>query len=102
MGYNRSYVYLGKEFSYENWMAAQKAGRNFVTNGPMLLVTVNANLPGAVLARDVGQARVEIDAFSAADLDRAEILVDGVVARTLRGWVEAEMERVRAVPGNKL
>ena len=49
LGYNRSYVYLGKQFSYETWLAGQRAGRNFVTNGPMLFVTVNGKRPGAVL-----------------------------------------------------
>jgi hypothetical protein len=161
IGYNRSYVYLGKKYSYDHWLAGQKAGRNFVTNGPMLLVRVNGELPGAVLPAGVRKARVDVNAMSAGHLERAEILVDGVVARTLqpsdpgssihatstvsveagswlvvrcfekndatvrfaqtspvyfgesprrsreslaylRDWVEAEMERIRAVPEAKL
>lgn len=36
LGYNRSYVYLGRQFDHSTWLGGQKAGRNFVTNGPML------------------------------------------------------------------
>jgi hypothetical protein len=82
-GYNRSYVYLGKEFSPDGWLAGQKAGRNFVTNGPMLFVRVNEQLPGAVLPENTTQGRVQIEASSAFELDRVEVLVDGRVAQTL-------------------
>ena len=85
LGYNRSYVYLGDRYSDAEWLAGQRAGRNFVTNGPMLFVTVNGKLPGAVLPGDVRQARVEAEAESAGELDALEILVDGRVARRVAG-----------------
>ena len=81
LGYNRSYVYLGEHFSYEKWLAAQKAGRNFVTNGPMLFATVNGELPGYVFDDNPREAQVKIEAFSASELDRAEILVDGQMVK---------------------
>jgi hypothetical protein len=81
--YNRSYVYLGKEFSPQSWLAGQKAGHNFVTNGPMLFATVNGEMPGAVLPENETQARVDVKALSAFALDRVEVLVDGRVVETL-------------------
>jgi hypothetical protein len=82
-GYNRSYVYLGDEFSPQAWLAGAKAGHNFVTNGPMLFATVNGERPGAVLPESAAEARVQVEAMSAAGLDRVEVLVDGRVAKTL-------------------
>ena len=49
IGYSRSYAFLGNSFTTEAWLAAQKAGRNFVTNGPMLFLNANGERPGAVL-----------------------------------------------------
>jgi len=69
LGYNRSYVNLGRRFSYEGWLAGQKEGRNFVTNGPLLFLTVRG-------------ASVRLRALSGAELDKAEIVVDGEVVKT--------------------
>ena len=77
LGYNRSYVYLGPDFSPEAWMRGQKAGRNFVSNGPMLAFSVNGQLPGSVLADDTGEVPVELACESRNDLDRAEVVLDG-------------------------
>src|SRR4029078_180530 len=46
---------------------------------------VNGERPGAVLGADVRRAQVDVEAESAADLDRIEILVDGSVARKFPG-----------------
>lgn len=84
LGHNRSYVHLDSGFTIDGWMAGQKAGRNFVTNGPILLATVNGRLPGSTLAGSLRKATVRVDARSARELDRAEILVDGEVSTTLQ------------------
>ncbi len=41
VGYNRLYVHLGHNFSYERWFLGMKAGLSFVTNGPMLFFSIN-------------------------------------------------------------
>ena len=82
-GYNRSYVYLGNEFSPQAWLDGEKAGHNFVTNGPMLFATVNGKKPGAVLPENVTEAQVQVEAMSASELDRVEVLVDGRIAKTM-------------------
>ena len=46
VGYNRVYVNVDGEFSYTKWWEGLKAGRSFVTNGPLLTCTANGHLPG--------------------------------------------------------
>lgn len=48
VGYNRVYVHLDGDLSYERWMEGLRAGRSFVTNGPLLRVKANGELPGHV------------------------------------------------------
>jgi hypothetical protein len=52
VGANRVYARLNREFSYENWIAALKQGRTFVTNSPVLSFTVNGQDPGSTLRLD--------------------------------------------------
>jgi hypothetical protein len=81
LGHNRSYVYLGGDFSVQAWLDGQKAGRNFVTNGPMLFVKVDGKPAGATLR--AGEVNVQVEALSRAPLDRVEIVTDGRVAATI-------------------
>lgn len=49
LGYNRVYVSpLGYDHSSQAWWEALRMGRSVVTNGPLLRVTVNQQLPGHV------------------------------------------------------
>ena len=48
VGYNRVYVHLDGEPTYEKWFAGLRAGRSFVTNGPLLRVRANGEDPGHV------------------------------------------------------
>ena len=81
VGYSRSYAFLGYRFTPEAWLAAQKTGRNFVTNGPMLFLTVNGERPGAVLA-GAGTVKVELAAASREPLEKADLIVNGSVVRS--------------------
>ena len=49
LGEVRVYAYTGHPFSADRWFAAVKRGRTFVTNGPMLSLSVNHTLPGEEL-----------------------------------------------------
>lgn len=50
VGYNRVYAHLGdQKLTRDAWFAALGKGRCFVTNGPLLRVTADGNLPGAVM-----------------------------------------------------
>jgi hypothetical protein len=60
VGYNRAYVHCDGALTWEKWWAGLRAGRVFVTNGPLLRVTANGQLPGAVFKAD-GELRVKIE-----------------------------------------
>lgn len=46
VGYNRVYVQLPGDLDYDAWWEGLRAGRSFVTNGPLLLVRANEQWPG--------------------------------------------------------
>ena len=50
----RTYVKLEEGYSVQSWFDALKAGRSFVTSGPMLEMTVNGKGPGSELKLKVG------------------------------------------------
>ena len=49
LGEVRVYVFTGKPFSVDRWFEAAKEGRTFVTNGPMLTLSVDGVSPGEEL-----------------------------------------------------
>jgi hypothetical protein len=55
VGYNRVYVHTGSELSYEAWWENLRAGRVYVTNGPLLQPVVDGELPGEVFHADRGE-----------------------------------------------
>jgi hypothetical protein len=86
VGYNRVYVYTGKELTWQRWWEGLKAGRSFVTNGPLLLCQANGHRPGHVFTAEAGKA-VSIDlqvSVTCADrVSRLEVIQNGLVVRTL-------------------
>jgi hypothetical protein len=84
LGSVRSYARLepNQEFSYGAWIEAVRSGRTFVTDGPLLSLTVNRHDPGSVLSLpNAGQTvRIQVEAQSLTELDRLEVLHNGVVA----------------------
>jgi hypothetical protein len=84
VGYNRVYVHAGKELTWEKWWEGLRAGRSFVTNGPMLLVTANGEMPGKVFtAGPGGEVKLELKGgLTTRDPIRfVEIIRDGEVAK---------------------
>jgi hypothetical protein len=86
VGYNRVYTYLGDRLDYAAWWAALRDGRSFVTNGPMLRVLVDGQMPGHVFTAAAGplDLGVFIDLQSREPIDRVEIIKDGRIERTVR------------------
>jgi hypothetical protein len=86
VGHNRVYVHTGPRLEYNAWWDGLKAGRCFVTNGPLLIVTANEKLPGTVFRAAAGEAAtVELD-VSLKSLDRVkkiEIVADGRVSQSI-------------------
>ena len=52
VGYNRMYAKVDGELTWEKWWSAVRAGRVFITNGPLLRVTSNRQAPGNVFKSD--------------------------------------------------
>jgi hypothetical protein len=93
VGYNRVYVHVDEAFSYEKWWQRLRAGRSFVTNGPLLRVQVNGQFPGHVFRAPEGkEMELEVKSIlTTRDRIRSlEIIKDGRIERTV-----ANDERVK-------
>lgn len=86
-GAERSYVYVPKPFSLRGWFDALKRGETFVTNGPMLEVTVNGKGMGAELRLKTGEKLlIEASASINPDIDvleSVELIEHGEVVKTV-------------------
>jgi hypothetical protein len=82
---NRVYVDVGPAFSYEGWLAGLRAGRTFVTDGPILTLTVAGQQPSNDWL-DLGEATrtvaASVEWAYSTPIDRIEIIRDGEVAAT--------------------
>jgi len=86
LGAARTYARLesGQDFTYKNWIEAVRAGRTFVTSGPLLLLTVESRDPGAVIDLPSAAPTVHIraEARSLGPLEALEVVANhAVVAR---------------------
>jgi hypothetical protein len=83
LGGLRTYAKLevGQDLTYKNWIEAVRAGRTFVTDGPLLCFAVNEQEPGAVLDLSSSSASVHVraEANSLRPLQRLEVIANGVV-----------------------
>jgi hypothetical protein len=81
VGLYRTYARLDEEFSYQAWCAAVRAGRTFLSGGPILRLTVDGHEVGDTLAlKGGGTVHVEASAESIFPLASLEIVVRGRVA----------------------
>jgi hypothetical protein len=64
VGLYRTYAYVppDEEFTYDNWTKAVRAGRTFLSGGPMLTFTVNGAQIGDTMALPAGGGTLEIEA----------------------------------------
>lgn len=84
LGGMRTYAHLGeRELTYENWIAAIRAGNTFATIGPLASLTVEGAVPGerVDLPGNGGRLSVQWRVESVAvPIERIEIVVGGLVA----------------------
>jgi len=103
VGYNRVYAQLGQDLTPERWWAAVKVGRSFVTNGPLLRVTADGNLPGHVFSAAKGgrvTVRLSVRLTSNDPVRTVEIVRDGEVVRTVPAtWNAQTADAVVRDPG---
>jgi hypothetical protein len=80
VGYNRVYVHVDGDLTYDKWWAGLKTGQSFVTNGPLLLCKANGQLPGHVFRGDKPlTVKLDITLISNDRVPRIEIIKDGKV-----------------------
>ena len=81
IGADRTYAYLGPKLEYQAWVDAFRAGRTFVTNGPLLDFRINGRLPGdeISLPADGGEIELQGRVQSIAPVDKLEVLRNGQV-----------------------
>ncbi|MBI3417195.1 MAG: hypothetical protein HY043_18040 [Verrucomicrobia bacterium] len=60
VGYNRAYVHVEGELTWEKWWNGLRAGQVFVSNGPLLRCRANGQLPGHVFT-NAGPLRVRLE-----------------------------------------
>jgi hypothetical protein len=87
VGYNRVYVHLEEPFTREAWFRGLSRGRSFVTNGPLLLVTVDGQDPGATITLQPGESRslkLELELISQDQISQLEVIQNGEVAHTIQ------------------
>ena len=82
LGGMRTYTYLGDQpFTYENWMAAVKAGNTFVTVGPLVELMVEGQPPGSTLTLPATGGTVSVSwkvESVSLPIDRVEVVVGGL------------------------
>lgn len=94
-GFNRAYIRSdldeGIQQVYQNW----KAGRNFVTNGPMLFLSTSEGLkPGDSLNfKGTKTVSLHVEAVSDSPLDLVEIVVNGKVVGSFPAGGEHRFEK---------
>jgi hypothetical protein len=84
VGYDRVYVHVGPDLTYAKWWEGLRAGRSFVTNGPLLRVQADGHLPGHVFTVPEGkEVSLEVkSALTSRDPIRfLEIVKNGEVER---------------------
>ena len=79
IGQMRAYAHMGDSLSWDGWIDAIRAGRLFVTNGPLLRVAINGQMPGATidLPGDGGTVTVKGTIQSFVPLDSAALVING-------------------------
>ncbi len=87
VGYNRVYVHVDGDLTYEKWWDSLRAGRVTITNGPLLRPTVRGELPGHVFQLDKGQTEefeIGLTLSIREPVRYLEIIKDGHVVEEVR------------------
>jgi hypothetical protein len=92
-GYNRVYAFVPGGFSVEGFYSALKAGKGFVTNGPILSFTVNGKTAGDTVEVLPGRPlNVRVEAQAREPMDKIEVIANGrVVADAAGSKLESEI-----------
>jgi hypothetical protein len=81
------------DFGFESFANAVRAGRTFMTSGPMIWLSVDAEKPGSVVSLPASGGTVEVEARAAAgfDVGRIELVVNGGVVASAESGGQNEV-----------
>ncbi len=99
-GYNRVYVQLDGPLTHEGWWEGLRAGRVVITNGPLLVPSIEGYPPGHVFRAAAGEAldfEIDLTVSTRDPITYLEIVKDGRVAHSLRFEEYAEAGRLPPV-----
>ena len=96
--HNRVFVQVEGGFTYDTWIAGLRAGRTFVSNGPLLELRVNDKGPGASI-ETTGSLQISANVVSRLPFERLEIVYNGevIAERSALKQREAKFEEQIAV-----
>lgn len=94
LGCVRTYAQLPvhEPWSSKGWIETVRAGKTFVSNGPLLTFTVNENGPGAMIDAVTAESRLRLQAQvrRLSNVERVQILRNGEVVREAVGTNAAD------------
>lgn len=80
--FSRVYARVEAALTIRSWLEALRAGRNGITNGPLLRLTVDGQSPGGVLKLDKERkVRVEAEGVGRHDFGRLQLVHNGKVVQ---------------------
>ncbi len=85
VGMNRVFVHSGATLDYRGWLAALKAGRTFVSNGPVVSFSIDGKEPGDEISLPAGPRRLtaKVSLRSIVPIEKLEIVSNGAVVATI-------------------
>jgi len=86
LGSNRAYVHSGPKLDYDQWIAAFRAGRSFVSSGPLIFLKVNGKEPGDEISLPAGSHNldVQVDVESIMLIVSVDIVHNGKIVETIQ------------------
>jgi TolB protein len=95
IGTTRVYVRVPGPLTMDRYLAGLKAGRSFVTNGPLLQFTVGGFAPGDVVTPSDAPIPWELHVASSLPFNRVEVLVNGEVVWSQEGPMQPGAQSYR-------
>ena len=85
VGSNRVYVKSGKTLNYDKWIADFRAGRSFVSAGPLIYFTINGKDPGDNIQLPAGShtMHAKAEVRSIMPIEKIELLFNNKLVATL-------------------
>jgi Tol biopolymer transport system component len=85
-GTDRTYALVDGSLNVDSWLESVKAGKTFATNGPLLFMNVEDQLPGGEISlsgEGPDTLSVQGEVYSIAPLNNVDILLNGVVVDSI-------------------